>query len=130
MATYTYLIDKKEARDCEYNIDEFIVDNIGEMIDDWFFDRENVVTIVVEIPIAYDDVLDEEYTEEVESYKYNIRELIYEYLDNDELVDLVEQVVIDLHQTTDENNQYEQGLIDIKSNVEKILNITKGENND
>jgi len=130
MATYTYLIDKKEARDCEYNIDEFIVDNIGEMIDDWFFDRENVVTIVVEIPIAYDDVLDEEYTEEVESYKYNIRELIYEYLDNDELVDLVEQVVIDLHQTTDEKNQYEQGLIDIKSNVEKILNITKGENND
>ena len=122
MASYSYVIDKKEARNGDYDIDEFIEDNIGEMIDDWIFNGDNIVTVMVEIPAGYSERYDEKYTEEVESHTYSITELISKYLDKDELVNLVEQVVIDLHKTTAEKNQYEQGLIDLKYKVEKILN--------
>jgi len=100
MATYSYLIDKKDAIDGNYDVDKFINENIIEMINDWIYNGDDQVKISIEIPIRYDEEYNEYYNEDVETITYNIKELISQYMDKDELVDLIDSLVIDLNKVT------------------------------
>ena len=100
MATYSYLIDKKDAIDDNYDVDKFINENIIEMINDWIYNGDDQVKISIEIPIRYDEEYNEYYNEDVKTITYNIKELISQYMDKDELVDLIDSLVIDLNKVT------------------------------